>query len=56
MLEVAAREELLKGFLDFRNDDYLDVIIMLFEETKIKLQYGKEIKLKEITKVEEIID
>lgn len=56
MLELAAREGFLKGFFDFRNDDYLDVVIALFEETKIKLQYGKEIDLKEITKIEEKID
>ena len=54
-IELALSKGFIKGFLDFRNDDYLDVVIQSFEETKIKLQFGREINIDQITKIEEVI-
>lgn len=56
MTELAAREGPIKGFFDFRDDDLRDVVITRFEGSTIKLQFGKEIDLDEITKIEELND
>lgn len=53
-LELAVAKGFIKGFFDFTNDDYMNVIISSFDETKVKLQFGKEIALNEITKIEEL--
>ena len=52
LLEIACKEG-LKGFFDFRNDDYLDVIILEFTKTNAILEFGKEININEIAKIEE---
>lgn len=53
-IELACREGLIKGFFDFRNDDYLDVIIYSFSELKVQLKFGREIEISSITKIEEL--
>ena len=46
---------LTERYFDSRKGDYRDVIISSYDETKIKLQFGNEIALNEITKIEEIL-
>ena len=53
-VELAKKEGLLRGFLDFRDDDYCAVVIERFEELVLRLQFGREINISEITKVEEL--
>lgn len=48
-----AKEGLIKGFFDFRDDDYRDVVIQSFEPDKLYLEYGKSINIDDITKIEE---
>lgn len=54
-IEIAHKEGLLKGFFDFRNDDYLDVIIKTFREGKAHLEFDGMLNVEEITKIEEIL-
>ena len=54
-VELASREGFIKGFFDFRNDDYLDVIVNSFSESKVLLKFGKEINIDAISKIEELI-
>lgn len=54
-IEIAHKEGLLKGFFDFRNDDYLNVTIKTFHEGKAHLEFGRTIEVEEITKIEEIL-
>lgn len=51
-LEIARREGFFKGFFDFRNDDFLDVVIKRFEDKKVILSFGREIDIDSITKIE----
>lgn len=53
-IELACREGLIKGFFDFRNDDFLDVIIDSFSELKVQLKFGRAIEISSITKIEEL--
>lgn len=53
LIEIANKEGLLKGFFDFRNDDYMDVVINEFQDSKIILKFGREIDIDSITKIEE---
>lgn len=55
LLEIAISEGALQGFLDFRNDDYLDTVVEGFESAKIVLKWGKEIDVAAITRIEELI-
>lgn len=54
-IELASREGFIKGFFDFRNDDYLDVIVNSFSESKVLLKYGKDVNIDNISKIEELI-
>lgn len=54
MLEIAHKEGLIKGFFDFRNDDYQNVIIKSFSDTTIELEFGREIELLDVCKIETI--
>lgn len=54
-IELASREGFIKGFFDFRNDDYLDVIVNSFSESKVLLKYGKDVNIDDISKIEELI-
>ena len=54
LLELAAKEGLIQGFFDFRNDDYMDVIINSFTDTKVSLKFGGEISVDMISKIEEL--
>jgi hypothetical protein len=54
-IELASREGFIKGFFDFRNDDYRDVIVNSFSESKILLRYGKEVNIDDVSKIEELI-
>uniref|UniRef100_UPI0040570837 helix-turn-helix domain-containing protein n=1 Tax=Agathobacter sp. TaxID=2021311 RepID=UPI0040570837 len=51
-IEVAHKEGFLSGFLDFRNDDYLDVIINAIKDSNVLLKFGREIEIDSITKIE----
>jgi len=55
LLELAAKEGLIQGFFDFRNDDYMDVIINSITDTKISLKFGGEISIDMISKIEELV-
>ncbi|WP_143318892.1 helix-turn-helix transcriptional regulator [Clostridium sp. HBUAS56010] len=54
-MELASKEGFIKGFFDFRNDDYLAVVINSFSESKILLKYGKEVNISDVSKIEELI-
>lgn len=54
LVEIACKEGFFKGFFDFRNDDYVDVVINSFQDSKILLKFGKEINIDTITKIEEL--
>ena len=54
-VELASREGFIKGFFDFRSDDYLDVIVNSFSESKVLLKFGKDINIDAISKLEELI-
>lgn len=53
MLEVVHKEGVLKGFFDFKNDDYLDVVIKKFNEKDLELIFGQIIDVDKVTKIEE---
>lgn len=53
-LEIAQDEGILKGFLDFKNDDYLDVVIKQINKGNIQLSFGEKIEIDKITKIEEL--
>lgn len=54
-IELASREGFIKGFFDFRNDDYCDVIISSFSESKVVLKYGREVNTNMVSKIEELV-
>lgn len=54
LLEVAVKEGLLRGFLDFRNDDYMDVLIQSFTDTEVSLKFGGDMDVHAISKIEEL--
>lgn len=53
-LEVAAKDGFIKGFFDFRNDDYIDVIINSFTDNEIVLEVGGVISIDDVSKIEEL--
>lgn len=53
-LEVAHKEGILKGLVDFSNDNYLDVVIKKFNEKDLELIFGQTIDINKITKIEEL--
>lgn len=53
-LEIACDRGLIKGFFDFTNDNYLDVVIKSFDDKKVILSLGQELETEQITKIEEI--
>lgn len=53
-LEVAHKEGILKGLVDFSNDNYLDVVIKKFNEKDLELIFGQAIDINKITKIEEL--
>ena len=54
LMELACKEGLIEGFFDFRNDDYLDVIINSFSELEIQLRFGQKVNISDITKIQEL--
>ena len=54
LLEIACKEGFFKGFFDFRNDEYLDVVVKSFENSKVILKFGKEINIDTLSKIEEL--
>lgn len=54
LIEVAHSKGFFKGFFDFQNDNYLDVIILAFHDSKVLLKFGRTIDMENITKIEEI--
>lgn len=53
-VEIAHKNGLLKGFFDFKNDDYLDVFISHFDDSKVWLSFGRELDICNVTKIEEL--
>lgn len=53
-IEIACEKGFLKGFFDFTSDDYRDVVISTFENSKILLNLGRKIDINNITKIEEL--
>ena len=53
-IEVAKREGLIRGLLDFRDDAYRNVVIDSFDADTIHLQFGGSLGLGDIAKIEEI--
>ena len=54
LIEIAHDEGLLRGFFDFRNDDYLDVVVDAFEDSEVLLEFNRTIEIEKVTKIEEI--
>lgn len=54
VLELAKKEGFIKGLLDFRDDDYRNVVIDIFEEFVLHLKFGRKLNINEITKIEEL--
>ena len=54
-IDIACKEGLLKGFFDFRSDDYLDVVVNSFEDSMVTLKFGREIDIATISKLEELV-
>lgn len=44
----------IRGFFDFTDDNYLDVVITSFEDDKLNLEFGKSVLLDKITVIEEV--
>ena len=55
-IELAKRDGLIKGLLDFRDDAYRDVVIRSFDKDILHLQFGGTLKLADITKIEVLHD
>lgn len=55
-IELAKREGLIRGFLDFRDDAYRNVTVRSFEADTLELQFGRIINLGDIARIEEIDD
>lgn len=53
-IELAKREGLIRGFLDFRDDAYRNVVICSFEADTLHLQFGGTLRFSDITKIEEL--
>ena len=53
-VELACKEGFIKGFFDFRNDDYLDVTINLITESEVIFKFGKEVDIDSVSKIEEL--
>lgn len=53
-IELACKEGFIKGFFDFCSDDYLDVRVHSFSGLKVQLEFGREIEISNITKLEEL--
>lgn len=53
-MELACKEGLIKGFFDFRSDDYRDVVVDSFSELKVQLRFGRDVEISVITKIEEL--
>lgn len=54
LIELAYIDGFIKGFFDFHNGEYLDVIVNSFSEFTIQLAFGREIEISNITKLEEL--
>lgn len=55
-IELAKREGVIRGFLDFRDDDYRNAVIHSFEEDILHLQFGGTLNIDDITKIENLND
>ena len=54
LVELAVKEGFIKGFFDFRNDDYQDVVIQSFTDSSVLLKFGEDIDINTISKIEEL--
>ncbi len=52
-VELTKEKGLIKGFFDFRDDDYMGVVITSFRENEIELEFGRTIRVDEVSKIEE---
>lgn len=55
-IELAKRDGLIRGLLDFRDDAYRHVVICSFEEDALHLQFGGTLALTDITRIEALHD
>ena len=55
-IELAKREGLIRGFFDFRDDAYRNVVVHSFEADTLELQFGGTVSLDNITRIEELKD
>lgn len=51
-IELANRKGLFKGFFDFRNDDYRNVVIQSISASRIQLRFAGEIDIADVCKIE----
>lgn len=51
-ITLVKREGLIKGFFDFRDDDYRKVILQSIESDKLVLEFGKSLKLDNVMCIE----
>ncbi len=51
-IDPATQEGFIKGFFDFRSDDYRDVRIISFTDAMVNLQFGGELSVDSIAKIE----
>lgn len=56
LIERAHKEGIIKGFFDFRNDDYQNAKIQSFNHSEIQLEFGEAIPISDICKIEELSD
>lgn len=56
LIERSHKEGIIKGFFDFRNDDYQNVRIQSFTYSEVQLEFGGAIPISEICKIEELSD
>ena len=52
-LELAKEKGLIKSFFDFKDDDYMDVVITSFENEVVNLEWGRNVEQGILTKIEE---
>ena len=53
-IELAEREGLIRGLLDFRDDAYRNVVIDSFDADTIHLQFGGSLEFGDIVRIVEI--
>lgn len=55
-IELAHKKGFIKGLLDFRSDDYRNVVIQKFTSSEILLRYGQALDIADVCKIETLED